>query len=113
MGEFLMNNLGLVALFLASGLMLVWAEISKRAGMGGPQIGTLEATRLMNQGGSLVLDIREAADYATGHLPKARHIPLSQLSKRVDEIVKCKDKPVIVTCRNGAKAGAAARLLKQ
>jgi rhodanese-related sulfurtransferase len=93
--------------------MLFWPEISRLTGAGGAQIGTLEATRLMNQGGTLVLDIREAPDYATGHLPKARHIPLSQLSKRVDEIVRFKDKPVIVTCRNGAKAAGAARVLKQ
>ncbi len=113
MGEFLLDNLALVALFLASGTMLFWPEIARLTGAGGEQVGTLEATRLMNQGGSLVLDIREGDEFASGHLPKARHIPLSQLSKRVDEIVKFKDKPVLVTCRTGAKAGAAARLLKQ
>ena len=107
-----MNNLALVALFLASGAMLFWPEIQRLSG-GGAQIGTLEATRLMNQGSTLILDIRETADYASGHLPRARHIPLAQLSKRVDEIGKFKDKPVIVTCRTGAKAGAATRVLRQ
>ena len=107
-----MNNLALVALFLASGAMLFWPEIQRLSG-GGAQIGTLEATRLMNQGSTLILDIREGADYASGHLPRARHIPLAQLSKRVDEIGKFKDKPVIVTCRTGAKAGAATRVLRQ
>ena len=113
MGEFIMNNLALVMLFLASGVMLFWPEISRLSGGGAAQLGTLEVTRLMNQGGTLILDIREGEDFATGHLPRARHIPLSQLSNRVDEIGKYKEKPVIVTCRNGAKAGAAARLLKQ
>ena len=108
-----MNNLALVALFIASGAMLFWPEIQRLAS-GGSQIGTLEATRLMNQGSStLVLDIREGDDFAGGHLPRARHIPLSQLSKRVDEIGKFKDKPVIVTCKTGTKAGAATRLLRQ
>ena len=113
MGEFIMNNLALVMLFLASGVMLFWPEISRLSGAGAAQLGTLEVTRLMNQGGTLILDIREGEDFASGHLPRARHIPLSQLSNRVDEIGKFKDKPVVVTCRNGAKAGAAARLLKQ
>lgn len=113
MGEFLMNNLGLVALFLASGLMLVWPEISRLAGMGGPQVGTLEATRLMNQGGSLVLDVREAKDFAEGHLPRSRHIPLAELAGRVGEITKYKDKPVLVTDRNGRAGGAACRLLQK
>lgn len=112
MGEFLLNNIGLVALFVASGAMLFWPEIS-RISAGGAQIGTLEATRLMNQGATLVLDIREGDEFAHGHLPRARHIPLSQLSKRVEEIGKFKDKPVIVTCKTGARAGAATRMLRQ
>ena len=60
----------------------------------------------------LVIDVREGEDYAAGHLPRARHIPLSQLSKRTDEIAKFKEKPVLVTCGTGTKAGAAARVLK-
>ena len=112
MGEFIINNIALVALFLASGAMLFWPEISRMTA-GAAQIGTLEATRLMNQGSTLVLDIREGDEFTQGHLPRARHIPLSQLSNRLDEIGKFKDKPVIVTCKTGARAGAAARALKQ
>jgi rhodanese-related sulfurtransferase len=111
-GEFIIDNIALVALFFASGAMLFWPEIQRLAG-GGDQLGTLDATRLMNQGTTLVLDIREGDDYASGHLPRARHIPLSQLSNRVDEIGKFKEKSVLVTCRTGNKAGAATRLLRQ
>ena len=111
MGEFILNNMALVALFVASGIMLVWPELTNLAG-GGTQISTLEATRLMNQGAT-VLDVRDAPEFASGHLPKARHIPMQELSKRVEEIGKHKDKPVIVTCRNGSRAGAASRFLKR
>ena len=75
----------------------------------GEESGTLEATRLMNQG-SLVLDVRDEKDYTAGHLPKARHIPLRDLAGRLNEIGKYKEKPVIVT---GTRAGAACRLLRQ
>jgi len=112
MGDFILNNLALVALFVASGVMLFWPEILKLAGGGGAEIGTLEATRLMNQG-SLVLDVRDEKEFAAGHLPKARHIPVRELSKRIDEIAKFKSKPVIVTCASGARAGAACRFLKK
>lgn len=111
MGEFLLNNIALVALFLASGALLIWPEISRFAG-GANSVGTLEATRLMNQPGALVLDVREGAEFAAGHLPRARHIPLGELGKRVEEIAKFKDKPVIVTCRSGARSGSACRTLK-
>ena len=112
MAEFLMNNIALVALFLASGVMLFWPEVSKLMA-GTNSIGTLEATRLMNQGMSLVLDVRDTEEFAAGHLPRARHIPLRELSKRVDEIAKYKAKPVILTCKGGTRSASAARLLKQ
>jgi rhodanese-related sulfurtransferase len=112
LGEFIINNIALVALFLASGVMLLWPEIQRAMG-GANEIGTLEATRLMNQGSTLVLDIRDAPEYASGHVPKARHIPMGELSKRVDEIGKYKDKAVIVTCRTGSRSGAASRFLRK
>ena len=112
MGEFLLNNIALVALFLASGALLIWPDISVLAG-GADTVGTLEATKLMNQPGTLVLDVREPAEFAAGHLPRARHIPLKELGKRVDEIAKFKDKPVVVACRSGARSGSACRMLKK
>ncbi|MEO5676365.1 MAG: rhodanese-like domain-containing protein [Usitatibacter sp.] len=112
MGEFLMNNLALVALFMASGAMLLWPEFARLSG-GGAEIGTLQATRLMNQGPHLSLDVRDAKDFAAGHLPRARHIPMQELSGRLGEIAKFKDKPVIVTDRGGTRAGAACRFLRK
>lgn len=112
MGEFLLDNIALVALFLASGALLVWPDLSLFSG-GAPSVGTMEATRLMNQPGALVLDVREDAEYAAGHLPRARHIPLGQLAGRIGEIAKFKEKPVIVTCRSGARSGSACRALKR
>ncbi|HSJ98121.1 MAG TPA: rhodanese-like domain-containing protein [Myxococcota bacterium] len=114
MGEFIMNNLALVALFVVSGVMLFWPELSRLAGGGAArQVGTLEATRLMNQGPALVLDVREPKEFAAGHLPRARHIPVRELGGRVGEIAKFKDKPVIVTCQSGTRAAAACRLLRK
>ena len=113
MAEFISNNLALIALFFASGLMLVWPEISRAVGAGGAELGTLEATRLMNQGPTLILDVRDEKEFAAGHLPKARHIPLKDLAGRVEEIAKFKAKPVIITDRIGARAGAASRFLRK
>jgi len=109
--DFILNNIWLVAIFVTSGVMLAWPELSRLAGASN-EIGTLEATRLMNQGTTLVLDVREANEYAAGHLPRARHIPLPELGNRVEEIGKYKEKPVIVTCQGGMRSGRAARLLK-
>jgi rhodanese-related sulfurtransferase len=107
-----MSHLALAALWLASGVMLLWPEISRLVGAGTQELGTLDATRLMNQPGTLVLDVRDEKDFAEGHLPRARNVPLKELSSRVGELAKSKSKPVIVTCRSGPRAGAACRMLK-
>ena len=113
MADFISHNLLLVALFFVSGAMLFWPEISKLIGMGGNEIGTLEATRLLNQSGTLVIDVRDEKEYAAGHLPRARHIPLNELDKKAAELAKFKDKPVVLTCRSGPRATAAARALRR
>ena len=113
MADFIAHNLLLIALFFASGAMLLWPEISKLIGVGGNEIGTLEATRLLNQSGTLVIDVRDEKEYAAGHLPRARNVPLNDLEKKAAELQKFREKPVIVTCRSGPRAGAATRVLKR
>ena len=56
--------------------MLVWPLV--RRGTGGPSVNTLEATMLMNKKDSLVLDVREAGEFAQGHILNARNIPLDR-----------------------------------
>ena len=41
----------------------------------------------------VLLDVREPAEYESGHLPGARHIPLSRLADRLGEIDR--SKPVV------------------
>lgn len=112
MGEFILQHIALVALLVGSGAVLVWPEVSRLIGASN-EIGTLEATRLMNQPTTLVLDVRESGEYAAGHLPRARHIALKELPDRVGELTKYKERPVIVTCRSGPRAGSASRVLKR
>ena len=112
MTEFLTQNIMLVVLFIASGGMLLWPLVSKLTG-NSREIGTLATTRLMNSGNALVLDIRDTVEFGGGRIPKSKNIPFSEIDKRVGEIVKFKDKPVIVACGTNSRGGAAMRLLKQ
>ncbi len=112
MSEFISQNLVLVAVFLVSGTVLIMPSFGKMFG-GLREIGTLAATRLMNSGNALVLDVRDNGEFASGRIPKSKNIPLVDLEKRLDEIAKFKEKPVIVACRTGSRSGAAQRILKQ
>ena len=102
----------LLAVFIVSGVMLAWPSVAKLTG-GSREIGTLEATRLMNNGNALVLDIRDSGEFSGGRIPRSKNIPLAEIDKRLEEITRFKDKPVIVTCRTNNRAGSAARILKQ
>ena len=45
----------------------------------------------------LVLDVRPVDEYAVGHLPHARSLPVGELKKRLAELPK--DTPVVAYCR--------------
>jgi rhodanese-related sulfurtransferase len=109
--QFLHDNWMLASLALASGAMLVWSFIgSKLSGI--DEADTLKATRLYNDD-ALVLDVREDKEFAAGHIPKAKHIPLGQLNTRLNELDKFKGKPVLVTCRSGQRSARACGMLKK
>lgn len=109
--EFIQDNLLLVIAAVASGTLLLWSFISDRVS-GINQLGTLEATRLINEE-ALVLDVREDREWAAGHIPNARHIPLGTLSSRLGELEKFKSKPIVVNCRSGHRSNRACAMLKK
>jgi len=95
---------------IGSGAVIIWPLIARMLS-GGREIGTLEATRLMNRN-ALVLDIRDAAEFTAGHIPNAKHIPLAELNQRINELAKFKEKPVIISSAdNSIITGKAMRVL--
>jgi rhodanese-related sulfurtransferase len=68
-----------------------------------------EAKEAMEERGAVLLDVREPHEWRSGHAPKARHIPLSQLSSRTGELPR--NREVLVVCRSGSRSARAARLL--
>jgi hydroxyacylglutathione hydrolase len=58
--------------------------------------------------GHVVLDVRAADEYARGHLPGARHLPVAELPGRLAEIPAGR---IWVHCQAGYRAGLAASLL--
>lgn len=101
----------LAALAVVSGAMLIWSFVgSKLSGI--EQADTLKATRLYNDD-ALILDVREDKEFASGHIPKAKHIPLGKLASRMQELEKHKDKPILVTCRSGQRSARACSMLKK
>jgi rhodanese-related sulfurtransferase len=106
MRPFLEKNWPLVLVFVLSGAMLLWPVLMRRLSPT-REIGTFDATRLINSDNAILLDIREAKEFTGSRLPNAMHIPLSELDKRGAELAKFVSRPVIVYCERGMRSGAA------
>ena len=56
-----------------------------------------------------VLDVRQPAEYESGHIPGAKLIPLPELQERMGEIDR--EKPTVVYCAIGGRSRVAAQML--
>ncbi|WP_227869534.1 rhodanese-like domain-containing protein [Undibacterium parvum] len=74
-------------------------------------VDVLQVTSLQN-GGALLLDVREVDEYAEVHVPNSTLIPLGQLPQRLQELGPDKSRPVVLICRSGRRSAAAQALLE-
>ena len=104
--EFAGNHLLLFGGLLVVLFLIVKMELDGRMS-GVSQLNPVQAVQLMNQGDFLLLDVREAQEYSSGH------IPMSALKKRSSELEKHKDKSVLIYCRSGSRSNYACKVLRQ
>ena len=62
---------------------------------------------------AVTVDVREPEEYAAGHVPGARSIPLSTLGRHTGDLSGAADSPVYVICASGNRSKAGAGLLSQ
>jgi len=61
---------------------------------------------------AVVVDVRTQAEWDEGHIDGSKHIVLTIIPLKVDEI-KALNKPVILVCRSGGRAGQAKQVLER
>lgn len=62
--------------------------------------------------GAIVIDVRSAGEFASGHYPGARNIPLDTIGSRAEELKRAR-KPLITVCRSGARSASAKAILEK
>jgi rhodanese-related sulfurtransferase len=67
-----------------------------------------EVEALLSSGEVQIIDVRTAGEYARGHLPGARLVPLQEFPARLGEI---EPGPVLLYCQSGHRSTRAAKLL--
>lgn len=105
-------NMALFAAAVISGLLLLWPLIM-RVSRPGQEVGPLEAVQLMNRRDAVVIDVRDAAEYKSGHITNARNVPEKELDARAKELERVKSKPIIVCCPRGNRSATIAGRLRK
>lgn len=77
------------------------------------EVSPSEATQLINHQGGIVIDVREGKEFAEGHIINSLHIPMGNVQQRIAEIEKYKQKPIIVSCRSGARSSTVCGWLRK
>jgi rhodanese-related sulfurtransferase len=111
MFEFVKDNAILIGLAIGSGIALLLPMLNRGAS-GVQNVSAVEAVLLMSRNKALVLDVRDPAEFAAGHIQGAKNIPVAELLSRIKEIEKFKDKPVLVHCQKGMRAKGACGILR-
>lgn len=63
------------------------------------------------QEGAILIDVRSAGEFKSGHPAKAVNIPLDQIGSKLSKI-KGYNKPIVTCCASGMRSGMAAKQLK-
>lgn len=101
------KTIGIAAVF-ALGLAVIAPQIMGKA----IEEVSVQQAQSMHQQGALLLDVREADEYAALHAPQAKLIPLGEVSARLHEIDAYKTKDIVVVCRSGRRSAKAVGILK-
>jgi rhodanese-related sulfurtransferase len=59
---------------------------------------------------TFILDVREEDEWAAGHVPAARHVPMMTIPQRLAELPQ--DRDVVVVCRVGSRSAQVVAFLQ-
>ncbi|NHO67563.1 rhodanese-like domain-containing protein [Aestuariicella hydrocarbonica] len=85
-----------------------WTENRKS----GDTLSIHSATRVINNGEAVVVDLRDAKEFKSGHIINAINIPHNKLAEQLPQLENHKTKTILLVDKMGQHAGAAGRVLK-
>jgi len=109
--EFTSNHPVLVLVIMTMGFAVIVNEI-RVATQGVTHISVPQAVQLMNRG-AVVVDVRKADEFGSGHMVNAKNIPVETLDGDKTKVDKYKKKNLLMVCESGTTSGRAANVLRK
>lgn len=101
--EFVGNHTILSGIFAVVLLAWIIYEVSRMTRKWN-EVDSLGAVRMINREDPIILDVSNSGEYAKGHIHGALHMPQSKIEAGNQELLKHKERPVLVYCKNGQVA---------
>ncbi len=105
-------------IYIVSGILVIMVIVTiarKVSVMNNPNVKNVNSTEakelISSNKDMLILDVRTRDEYAQGHIPGAKLIPVNELPGKVASIEKYRDRPVLVYCASGGRSPSAVRTL--
>ena len=108
--EFVTNHY-LLAFSLICVIFLLIQDLTANAFSKFESISPLIAVTKMNNDDTVILDIRDSAEFVKSHIQEAINIPLAKLEEKLAALEKHKNHPLIVVCQTGARSITACKTL--
>lgn len=105
---FISEQYVLVGVLLILIYVFVWNEKRK----GGKTLNTHEMTRLINNDEAVIVDVRDAAEFKSGHITNAINIPFNRINERWEELVPHKEKTIVLVDKMGQHTGSVGSILR-
>jgi phage shock protein E len=105
-----MRSLAAVSLLLA--LSFGFAACNRSSNAAVRDVSEKDVLGMSEKGeGPVLVDVRSATEYASGHVPGAINIPVSEVADRLTDLTPHKGQGVVLYCEQGGRALRAATVL--
>jgi rhodanese-related sulfurtransferase len=109
--QFFLESWYLFAIAVVSGSLLAWPVL--RGGLPSGGVSCIDAVQLINRDKAVVIDVRDAAEFATGHVVNAKNCAYASLAANTAGLPKNKALPLVVVCNTGALASRSVAALRK
>ncbi|MEM6708736.1 MAG: rhodanese-like domain-containing protein [Pseudomonadota bacterium] len=107
--EFIGNHPLAVGLFAALLALFIRNETRR----GGDSVSAQQLVDLVNRENAVVVDVRDANEFKSGHVVDAVNVPFASLEGRLGELEPYRARPIVIADKMGQHGNAAGMVLRK